>query len=198
MEYIYLNLLAQFLSPTLNRRTDDYGGSLINRGRLIIEIIEGIRLRCGPQFFISLRLSPEKSGMHTLEIIDFARWVLALEQVDLLDWSLWDVEKKYEGKALLQKVTEQPSNGAMITVAGKINSSMLVSSLIQEYSDCVSIGRAAIIHHDFPRKCEDPSFRATQTPVSAEYLRQEGLSDLFVQYMSRWPNFVSKDLSGKE
>ncbi|KAL8743958.1 MAG: hypothetical protein Q9184_008051, partial [Pyrenodesmia sp. 2 TL-2023] len=36
-------LLSQFLSPTTNRRTDAYGGSLANRARLIMEIAQGIR-----------------------------------------------------------------------------------------------------------------------------------------------------------
>lgn len=38
-------LLAQFLSPTTNKRTDKYGGSVVNRSRLIIEIAEAIRKR---------------------------------------------------------------------------------------------------------------------------------------------------------
>lgn len=38
-------LLAQFLSPTTNRRTDGYGGSLPNRARLILEIADAIHAR---------------------------------------------------------------------------------------------------------------------------------------------------------
>ena len=186
-------LLAQFLSPTLNRRTDDYGGSLINRGRLIVEILEGIRERCGTEFFVSVRLSPERFGMRTREILDFARWLLALRKVDLLDWSLWDVHKEHDGVSLLEQVCKQDRHGAWITVAGMINSSLMVHNLIPQYSDCVSIGRAAIIHHDFPTRCLDVDFVSNVPPVTKEYLLREGLSEPFVDYMRRWPNFVSTD-----
>jgi 2,4-dienoyl-CoA reductase-like NADH-dependent reductase (Old Yellow Enzyme family) len=36
-------LLAQFLSPTTNKRTDKYGGSALNRVRLVLDIYEAIR-----------------------------------------------------------------------------------------------------------------------------------------------------------
>lgn len=40
-------ILEQFLSPNTNHRTDEYGGSLENRARIVTEIIAGIRERCG-------------------------------------------------------------------------------------------------------------------------------------------------------
>ncbi|KAI2463912.1 NADH:flavin oxidoreductase/NADH oxidase [Annulohypoxylon bovei var. microspora] len=45
-------LLAQYLSPITNRRTDEYGGSLVNRGRLIFEVADEIRKRVGDEKFI--------------------------------------------------------------------------------------------------------------------------------------------------
>jgi 2,4-dienoyl-CoA reductase-like NADH-dependent reductase (Old Yellow Enzyme family) len=50
-------LLAQFLSPTTNRRTDKYGGSLENRARIIIEIIQEIRKRVAADFVIGIKLN---------------------------------------------------------------------------------------------------------------------------------------------
>ena len=59
--------------------------------------------------------------------------------------------------------------------------------------DFVAIGRGGILHHDFPdRVMEDPNFTPVELPVSAAYLRQEGLGDAFVHYMSRWKNFVAE------
>ena len=52
-------LLNQFVSPYLNRRTDEYGGSLENRLRIVKEIIEGIRKLAGPNFPISVRISAD-------------------------------------------------------------------------------------------------------------------------------------------
>ncbi|TKA63579.1 hypothetical protein B0A49_07474 [Cryomyces minteri] len=50
-------LLAQFLSPTTNERTDKYGGSLENRARLIIEIAQEIRKRVKKNFIVSIKLN---------------------------------------------------------------------------------------------------------------------------------------------
>ena len=53
-------LLQQFLSPNTNKRTDEYGGSLENRMRFILEIIEGIREKCGRDFPIIVRLTVDE------------------------------------------------------------------------------------------------------------------------------------------
>ncbi len=53
-------LLEQFLSPWSNRRTDEYGGSLENRCRVVKEIIEGIHRRCGDDFPMAVRLTVDE------------------------------------------------------------------------------------------------------------------------------------------
>ncbi|MBW2061077.1 MAG: FAD-dependent oxidoreductase [Deltaproteobacteria bacterium] len=53
-------LLAQFLSALSNQRDDEYGGSLDNRARFIIEILEEVRKNVGDDFPVSLRLSAEE------------------------------------------------------------------------------------------------------------------------------------------
>ena len=50
-------LLAQFLSPTTNHRTDKYGGSLENRARLILEIAQAIRKRTSSKFILGIKLN---------------------------------------------------------------------------------------------------------------------------------------------
>jgi 2,4-dienoyl-CoA reductase-like NADH-dependent reductase (Old Yellow Enzyme family)/thioredoxin reductase len=50
-------LINQFLSPAFNRRTDRYGGSLENRTRFLLEIIDSVRAAVGPGFPIELRMS---------------------------------------------------------------------------------------------------------------------------------------------
>lgn len=50
-------LLAQFLSPTTNLRTDNYGGSLENRARIIMEIGQEIRRRTSPNFVLGIKLN---------------------------------------------------------------------------------------------------------------------------------------------
>lgn len=50
-------LLHQFMSPTMNTRRDQYGGSFENRMRFPLEIIEAIRTAVGPGFPIEIRIS---------------------------------------------------------------------------------------------------------------------------------------------
>jgi len=53
-------LLTQFLSTLSNRRDDEYGGSLINRSRFMVEVLQEVRRKVGPDFPVSLRLSVEE------------------------------------------------------------------------------------------------------------------------------------------
>jgi 2,4-dienoyl-CoA reductase-like NADH-dependent reductase (Old Yellow Enzyme family) len=50
-------LVGQFLSRAYNTRTDEYGGSVANRARVVVEIGEEIRRRVGPDFTVGLRIS---------------------------------------------------------------------------------------------------------------------------------------------
>ena len=61
------NLIGQFSSPLYNHRTDEYGGPLENRARFCMEILEGIRRKCGEDFVIEMRVSADEihpDGMH--------------------------------------------------------------------------------------------------------------------------------------
>ena len=53
-------LLTQFLSALSNQRPDEYGGSLSNRSRFIVEVLQEVRRRVGDDFPVSLRLSVEE------------------------------------------------------------------------------------------------------------------------------------------
>ena len=50
-------LIHQFMSPTLNHRTDEYGGSFENRMRFPLEIVKAVREAVGPKFPIEMRIS---------------------------------------------------------------------------------------------------------------------------------------------
>lgn len=52
-------LLSQFLSPCYNRRTDEYGGSIENRARIVLEIVKSIREAAGTQFQILIKINSE-------------------------------------------------------------------------------------------------------------------------------------------
>ncbi len=53
-------LLSNFLSPYTNKRTDEYGGSVENRCRIVVEIIEAIRKTLGNSVIIDVRLSVDE------------------------------------------------------------------------------------------------------------------------------------------
>ncbi|MCY3751031.1 MAG: NADH:flavin oxidoreductase/NADH oxidase family protein [Gammaproteobacteria bacterium] len=82
-------LLSEFLSPRVNQRTDEWGGSLQNRARLLMRTIEGVRAAVGGSFPVSVKLNSsdfQKGGFAPDEAIRVAAW---LEQagVDLLEIS---------------------------------------------------------------------------------------------------------------
>ena len=52
-------LLSQFLSPFYNRRADRYGGSILNRGRLILEILEAIRGKAPDSLVLSAKINSQ-------------------------------------------------------------------------------------------------------------------------------------------
>lgn len=189
-------ILTQFISSEINKRTDHYGGSLENRARLLFEIIDGIRAECGKEFLLGARLSPEKVGMDIDEVKIICRQLIDEGKIDFLDISLWDSFKlpedpRYQNSSLLEHFTSLDRKGVKLTVAGKISNGKQVQQILKSGVDFVTIGRSGILHHDFPVKViENPEFEPIQIPVSKDYLRKEGLSDTFITYMNRWPNFV--------
>ena len=52
----YGHLIHQFWTPLVNRRTDEYGGSLENRARFGLEVLEEVRRRVGEDFLVGFRM----------------------------------------------------------------------------------------------------------------------------------------------
>lgn len=80
--------VGQFLSPLTNRRTDEYGGSLENRARFAVEIIDAIRKAVGRRLLIEVRISGteyEPGGIEIEEAIEFARMIQ--DKIDLIQFS---------------------------------------------------------------------------------------------------------------
>ncbi|HIE84111.1 MAG TPA: NADH:flavin oxidoreductase [Dehalococcoidia bacterium] len=189
-------ILCQFLSSEINHRVDQYGGELENRCRLLKEIIQGIRASCSPNFVLGVRLSPERFGMQLFEIKELAQNLMTEGDIDFLDMSLWDVfkepnEEKFQGKTLLAHFAELDRGSVKLGVAGKITNPGEAEAIISQGVDWIMLGRAAILHHNFPELHRaDPDFMPVQLPVSEDYLRNEGLSDKFLDYMRGWDGFI--------
>ena len=78
-------LLSQFLSPNTNKRTDEFGGSMENRARFPIMVVNKIKELCGKDFPIEYRMSGDEripNGMTLSDGIEFAE--IIQEHVDML------------------------------------------------------------------------------------------------------------------
>ena len=81
-------LISQFLSPTMNDRTDEFGGSAENRSRLCRMVIDEVRKAVGPMVPISLRLSVDElveGGNHVEDCLEYLEYLN--DEVDIFDTS---------------------------------------------------------------------------------------------------------------
>jgi 2,4-dienoyl-CoA reductase-like NADH-dependent reductase (Old Yellow Enzyme family) len=189
-------ILSEFLSPQLNDRNDRYGGSAENRARFTLEVIEGIRKACGPDFQIGWRLSIERYGLRLEELRELTAEIFDKELIDYLDLALWDSAQlvrdgSHQGKTMLSVFSELPRKGVRLGVAGKIMSAQRAGELLDQGCDFVLIARAGILQRDFPLQAKaNPRYESPQLPVTADYLRQGGLSERFIETMRGWQTFV--------
>ena len=82
-------LLSQFLSPLFNKRTDDFGGPIANRMKLLLQSIQATRTAVGPDFAIAVKLNSSDQLMGGLSEDDALEVVAALDisSVDIIDIS---------------------------------------------------------------------------------------------------------------
>ena len=112
----------------------------------------------------SVRLSPERFGQRTEEIRDVASELLVDPRLDYLDMSLWDVFKEahdeaFAGQSLMKVFTDLPRKGVALGAAGKLYSAEACEEAIESGLDFVLVGRAAVIHADFPNQAlANPDF----------------------------------------
>lgn len=74
------NLIAQFLSPLFNKRTDQYGGSEENRWRFALEVLEAIRGRVGNKLAVDMRISGDEIIPGGMKIDDTVRFIKAAQK----------------------------------------------------------------------------------------------------------------------
>lgn len=82
-------LLSSFLSPLVNQRSDQWGGSLENRARFLLETVRAVRRRVGPNFPVSIKLNSadfQRGGFEFEECLQLVEW-LNQEGLDLLEVS---------------------------------------------------------------------------------------------------------------
>jgi 2,4-dienoyl-CoA reductase-like NADH-dependent reductase (Old Yellow Enzyme family)/thioredoxin reductase len=84
----YGHLMDQFWSPATNRRQDDYGGSLDNRLRFSLQVLDAVRKAVGPDFIVGCRLVADEDwekGLSKEEGLEICRRLIATGSVDFLN-----------------------------------------------------------------------------------------------------------------
>ena len=82
-------LLSQFLSPLTNRRTDQWGGTLENRARLLLDVVKAVRAVVTPQFCVGVKLNSadfQRGGFAAEDAREVVRMLNGLP-VDLIELS---------------------------------------------------------------------------------------------------------------
>ena len=156
-------LISEFLSPLTNKRDDEYGGSLDNRMRFGLEVIDAVRREVGRDFPILVRLNGNDfmpGGIGPDEQLAFAE-CLAAAGVDALCVNVgWH-------EAQVPQIVTQVPRGAFaylardikrrvavpVIASHRINDPKIAQLLIDEdFCDMVAIGRALIADPLFPEK----------------------------------------------
>jgi 2,4-dienoyl-CoA reductase-like NADH-dependent reductase (Old Yellow Enzyme family) len=192
-------ILCQYFSSKINVREDEYGGDVNGRYRILFEIIDGIRARCGKHFMVGVRLSPERFGMQLSEVLEVAQRLMVEAKIDFLDMSLWDSFKEpeedaHKGKSLMQHFVELERGNVRLGVAGNIRTPGQAEQAMNAGVDWIMLGRAAMLNHNFPLLYQaDQTFTPAAIPASKEHLAEEGLSPKFIEYFgTNWPEFVAE------
>lgn len=162
----HANLIAQFTSPLYNHRTDEYGGKLENRARFGMEILEGIRKKCGEDFVIEFRVSADEmhpDGMHFDETKEYLKMIDGMIDIvnvsaglhtDMTYFRYWSpnmymprmINVKYAAE--LKKVL----NCKVTTVAGITNLDNAEKIISEGWADFCAMARPLMADPEMPRK----------------------------------------------
>jgi len=193
-------LFGQFLSATLNRRTDPWGGSLEGRARLLREATQAVRRAVSPRFAVGVRLSPEDRGnavgLDLDESIQVARW-LADDGVDFIHLSLWDATQNTRKRPSEHPVTLFRSalpGDVAIVAAGGVWTRADAESILAKGASAVALGLAGIANPDWAARVSDISWEPRRPPLTIAELRERGLNETFAGLMRNWKGFVAETL----
>lgn len=163
-------LLSQFLSPLTNQRKDKYGGSLENRARFPIAVVERIRERCGPDFLIEYRISGDElvdGGMRIDSVIEFLKMIE--KTIDLVHISVGVHESRetvhrmfahtsfteHGCNVYLAEAVKKAVNIPVITVGGISDPAHAEKILAEGKADIIGMGRALLADPELPNKARN-------------------------------------------
>ncbi len=159
-------LISQFLSKHLNTRTDEYGGSIENRARILLEIVDAIHERCGRDFLVELRISDDlvDYGIDIQEVIQVGK--LCEGHVDLIhvsaghhneiqtSWRTFPqaIFTKPGCNVYLAEAVKKEVNIPVVTVGGITTPELAEAIIAEGRADFVAMGRPLIADPNFANK----------------------------------------------
>ncbi len=148
-------LLSQFLSPITNKRKDEYGESLKNRSRLLLEIVGETRKALGDDLLLLVRLGADDLMEGGLKVEDGSKVAKMLEEngVDILDLSSGLMPPLVlKGPAMLRPMIKTIKSSVNIPVigAGELDDVQIASDMIDKNEvDFIGLGRPIMNQPDF-------------------------------------------------
>ncbi len=164
-------LLNQFLSPHDNQRSDEYGGSLENRMRVITEIYQGIREKVGRNFPIALKINSSDFRPDGFSEEDSLKVIQKMDQlgIDLIEISGGNYENpKMQGIGkgaffidYAQKVKQTIKTPIIVT--GGFNTANGMESAIQNNeTDFIGLARPLVMVPDLPNQLKWGNFTSVK------------------------------------
>ena len=161
-------LLNEFLTAHYNHRTDEYGGSLENRGRILVEIISGIKEAC-PGFMVGARLAIEdKETPDGLSLEDGVALAKMCEKAgaDMINCSVGffvsqhlDTESQWQdegGRLYMAELVKKAMTTAKVAAVGKFRTPAFCDEVIRDgRTDLVCLGRQLVCDPYYVRKLEE-------------------------------------------
>jgi len=162
-------LVGEFLSPLTNRRTDEYGGSPVNRMRLLMESIETAREAIGKDRVLGVRISGDEFTPGGLTIEHSKAIAKAIEdRVDYISVSggaNWTLEgtagiaaPSFVPPGFLIPLAAEIKRTVSVPVfcAGRINDPVLAEKILSEgQADMIGMARPLLADPEFPKKARE-------------------------------------------
>ena len=191
-------LVSQFLGKKSNRREDKWGGpNVLDRAEFLLQIIRRIRERTNEEFLIFVRISPELNdiGVEVEEALELTN-ILADEDIDSLHVSVWDIyaSSRFDDdtRELTKRFSEVVKSRVPLTTCGKIWNFEDIEEAYAQGADLIAVGKVGIALPDWPILVQNGS-NIQSPPFTKEHLRSVDLSEVFVDYMCNYDNFVKLD-----
>lgn len=157
-------LIGQLTTPSINLRTDEYGGSLENRIRFAVNVIKGIRETCGPDFIIGARMPVHKWETDGLTDDESKQIAATYEAAgcNFLDannglppsvTALIESQRYEQGARVDQAVLIKEAVNIPVFAVGALREPDFCEKVLAEgKADFVMLGRALIADPEWPEK----------------------------------------------